>query len=561
MVASASLTGRPEYSPRGMEDLEPDSNDMRAGPLSLCLIAAMAAGCRSAAPENSPAPGERPNILFVIADDASPHFGAYGTPWVKTPAFDRIANEGILFLNAYTPNAKCAPSRSAVLTGRHPWQLEAAANHVPVFPEKYGTYVEALRDNGYYVGYTGKGWGPGVAELNGKPRLLTGPAFEGRQIPPPTRGISPKDYAGNFRAFLDSVPAGQPFSFWFGTHEPHRAYQYGSGVSVGGKRLSDIPAVYPFWPDNDSIRNDMLDYGLEIEHVDRHLGEMLRALQESGRLENTLIVVTSDNGMPFPRGKGQAYELSNHMPLAVMWKAGIRSPGRKVTDFVSFIDFAPTFLEVAGVPRERTTMQPITGRSLTGIFRSERAGRVDPTRDYVLIDKERHDIGRPGDAGYPVRGIVTDGWLYLRNFEPERWPAGNPETGYLDTDGGVTKTWILNARRAGRDRHPWLWSFGKRPAEELFDLRRDSANMINLAERPELAGEKEALRSRLFDELRRLGDPRILGQGHFFEAYPYAHPELRSFFERRLRGEPVVAGWASPTDAETEPVVGTDRRR
>ena len=102
-----------------------------------------------------------PNILFALADDASyPHMGAYGCDWVKSPAFDRIANQGILFTNAYTPNAKCSPSRACILTGRNSWQLEEAANHIPFFPVKFKTYAEALSKNGYHVGYTAKGWAP-----------------------------------------------------------------------------------------------------------------------------------------------------------------------------------------------------------------------------------------------------------------------------------------------------------------------------------------------------------------------------------------------------------------
>src|SRR5687767_8709722 len=106
----------------------------------------------------------RPNVLFAIADDWSfGHAGAYGARWVRTPAIDRVAREGLLFSRAYTPNAKCAPSRSILLTGRQSWQLEEAANHVPFFPLKFKTWVEALDDNGYFAGMTGKGWGPGVA--------------------------------------------------------------------------------------------------------------------------------------------------------------------------------------------------------------------------------------------------------------------------------------------------------------------------------------------------------------------------------------------------------------
>lgn len=500
------------------------------------------------------AAADRPNILFVIADDASTHFGAYGTSWVRTPAFDRVAREGVLFLNAYTPNAKCAPSRAVILTGRNSWQLEEAGNHLAFFPAKFKTYVEALGDHGYFVGHTGKGWGPGVAEIDGKPRLLTGPSFEGARLTPPAQAISPKDYAANFRGFLDAVPGGQPFAFWFGAHEPHRAYQFGAGITVGGKRLSDIPGVYPFWPDNDAVRTDMLDYAFEIEHFDRQLGQMLAELESRGLLQNTLVVVTSDNGMPFPRAKGFEYELSNHMPLAAMWPRGIRAPGRRVTDYVSFVDLAPTFLDVAGVRTAASGMQPITGRSLTDIFQSDRDGQAVDSRDHVLLGQERHDVGRPGDVGYPIRGIIRDGFLYLRNYEPSRWPAGNPEAGYLNTDGGPTKTAILNLRRSGTDRHYWNRAFGKKPSEQLYDLRVDPANMLNLADEPELAARKQALREQMETALRAQGDPRMFGRGHVFDDYIVAFPDQRRFHQRLMAGESVRAGWVSQTDFEKEPI-------
>ena len=137
-----------------------------------------------------------------------------------------------------------------------------------------------------------------------------------------------------------------------------------------GKRQSDIKQVPAFWPDTETVRNDMLDYGLEIEHADRHLGCMIETLEERGLLDNTVIVMTSDNGMPFPRCKAQAYEYASHMPLAIMWPAGIQHPGRSVDDMISFIDFAPTFLELAGIPFNASGMQASPGRSLTDIFYS-----------------------------------------------------------------------------------------------------------------------------------------------------------------------------------------------
>ena len=154
----------------------------------------------------------------------------------------------------------------------------------------------------------------------------------------------------------------------------------------------------------------MLDYAFEIEHFDSHLVKMLEILDKRGELDNTIVIVTADNGMPFPRVKGQAYEYSNHLPLAIMWGKGIKNPGRSIYDFISFIDFAPTLMEVAGIKQSDSGMQKIQGKSFSDIFYSRKKGFVSKNRNHVLLGKERHDVGRPDDAGYPIRGIVKDGF-------------------------------------------------------------------------------------------------------------------------------------------------------
>jgi len=492
-----------------------------------------------------------PNILFALADDASyPHMGAYGCQWVKTPAFDRVAREGILFTNCYTPNAKCAPSRASILTGRNSWQLEEAANHWCYFPTKFKTYAEALAENGWHVGYVAKGWAPGVAELNGVKRQLTGKPYNAKKLTPPARHINSSDYAANFSDFINDKPADKPFCFWYGSTEPHRAYEYNAGVTKGGKNISDIDTVPEFWPDNETVRRDMLDYAFEIEWFDSHLQRMLALLEECGELDNTIVVVTADNGMPFPRVKGQEYEYSNHLPLAIMWRNGIKNPGRVVDDFVSFIDFAPTWLEAAHIDASNSGMQKITGKSLMPIFASTKPGVVDTARDHVLIGKERHDIGRPHDQGYPIRGIVKDGWLYLHNFAPDRWPAGDPQTGYLNCDGSPTKTVLLNSRTQQGMKKYWQISFDKRQREELYHIAEDRECMINLAGRPEWQELKSALKTQLFAELKQQGDPRMFGKGDVFDAYLYADEKHRNFYEKYRNGEPLKAGWVNETDFE-----------
>ncbi len=498
----------------------------------------------------------RPNILFAIADDwGHGHASADGCKWVSTPAFDRVARAGLLFSRAYTPNAKCAPSRAILLTGRNSWQLEEAANHIPFFPAKFKTWAEALSEKGYFAGVTTKGWGPGVAkDMSGKPREMAGRPFNARKLKPATSGIGNADYAGNFEDFLNAAPPGKPWSFWYGAIEPHREYESGSGIAKGGKKLSDIDRVPKFWPDNEIVRNDMLDYAFEIEHFDRHLGRMLEQLEQRGWLENTIVIVTSDHGMPFPRAKGQAYEYSNHVPLAIMWKRGIKATGRTIDDYVSFADIAPTLIELAGVKWSDTGMQPTVGRSLSEIFKSSKNGRVVPARDHVLLGKERHDIGAPNDVGYPIRGIVKDDVLYLRNYEIDRWPVGNPETGYLNCDAGATKTNILQLRRSGGETRFWQLSFGKRPAEELYDLKRDPDCVNNLANDATYQSRKQKLSAQMTRELKAQGDPRMFGKGYLFDQYLYANPEQRNFYERFMRGEKVKAPWVNESDFEKETI-------
>lgn len=496
---------------------------------------------------------ERPNILFVISDDQSFEHTSYaGSKWVQTPAFDRVAREGLYFSQAYTPNAKCAPSRAIILTGRNSWQLEAAANHWPYFPEKFQTFPEALQATGYFIGRTGKGWAPGIAQKEGKPRELVGPDFKSNQLTPPTEAISKNNYFKNFLVFLERKPKNKPFFFWFGAHEPHRYYSYGSGASIGAKKTNMIKDLPPFFPATDSVKNDLLDYALEIEHYDQQLAKILNHLEAINALENTLIIVTSDNGMPFPRVKGQVYPYDHHLPLAIRWGRGIQNPGRVIEEFVSFADFAPTILSLAQVPPNQIKMQPMEGKNLNDYFKDSFAPSSATHRPFVILGKERHDVGRDNDGGYPVRGIVTKEYAYMINFKPQRWPAGNPETGYLNTDGSPTKSEILRQYRH-KDTLLWHLAFGKRPAEELYFLKDDPYCLNNLAQNTAYAEIKMTLKNQLKKTLKAQNDPRMKNPNtSVFDKYPYADQNTKNFYSRWEKGEQIKTGWVNPTDFEPE---------
>ena len=493
-----------------------------------------------------------PNILFCISDDQSyAHTGATGDPVVKTPAFDRVAREGILFTHAFCDAPTCGPSRSAILTGQPIWRLEEAGNIHSTLPKKFLTYAELLKESGYATGFTGKGWSPGRLAAGGRDANPAGQEFKKKMRKPPFRSMSNKDYASNFEDFLGEVKKDQPFCFWLGTSEPHRAYELGAGKRIGKDPGKVI--VPPIFPDNDIVRNDILDYLVEIETFDQHVARAIAMLESTGQLDNTIVVITSDHGMPFPRCKGQAYESSNHIPMAAMWSKGINGKGRIVEDYVSFADLAPTFLEVARIENPAPIMQPITGRSLTDVFNSPKSGQVIADRDHVLIGKERHDVGRPKNGGYPIRGIVKGDKLYLRNYETDRWPGGNPETGYLNCDGSPTKTVLLDQRRKGNTKF-WQMNFGKRPPDELYDLKADPDCVKNLAETPAYFDLKSKLSNQMEEELTEQGDPRQSGNGKIFDSYPFIGP-WNNFFENFTSGKKTPGtGWVSSSDYEKGPL-------
>ena len=478
-----------------------------------------------------------PNILFCISDDQSyPHASAYGSKFVSTPHFDRVAAEGVLFNNAFSPSPGCSPARAATLTGLHDWQIEQAGTHASTFPAKYVVYPDLLEQAGYWVGYTGKGWGPGRWE-DDRPRNPAGPEFNELESELTQQGIRSTDYAANFAAFLEQRPGNSPFCFWFGGSEPHREFEAGAGQAYG-KTLADAE-VPPFLPDREEIRSDLLDYAFEIEHFDDHLGRMLRTLEQAGELHNTLIIVTSDNGMAFPRAKANCYEFGIHMPLAIRWGSRVR-PGRKVDDLVGSVDLTATIFDVAGV--RHPGPYALSGRSILTLLESGESGVLDPSRDAVYSSRERHSSSRFNNWTYPQRSIRTRDYLYIRNFKPDRWPAGDPQKfeedgtlgpmhgGYHDIDACPTLDYLIEHRDDPEIRPYLLMAVDKRPAEELFDIRQDPACLTNLAGDPQHEQIRKQLAERLESYLRETGDPRVTGDGDIWETYERYSP-IRTFPE------------------------------
>lgn len=452
---------------------------------------------------------ERPNIVFAIADDWGwPHASIYENDEVcQTPTFDSLARNGLLLNHAYVTSPSCTPSRNGILTGQYHWRLGSGANLWSALDTKHATYPLMLEDAGYHVGSWRKSWGPGNTD-NWK-RYPAGKPYK------------------NPDEFLQAWDSDQPFCFWLGASDPHRPYRKGSGEKAR-LDLSKIK-LFEHFPDCEEIRSDVADYYFEVQRFDADVGRFLAKLRQLGVLDNTIVVMTGDHGMPFPRCKSNVYDSGSRVPLAIQWPQRIKRPGRTIDDFVSLTDLAPTFLELAGV----AVPAAMTGKSLLSMLESDASGRVDPSRDHVLIGKERHVPAqeKPDRGGTPMRALRNHDFLLIRNYRPERWPAGTPNyklatipnAWLADCDNGPTKSYMVENRdRNETHRRMYGLSFGKRPEFELYDLRNDPAQLNNVAYLPEYADKLHQLSEQLTAELSATGDPRVLGRGdETFDPVPY----------------------------------------
>jgi len=465
------------------------------------------------------AESKRPNFLIFITDDESwLERSAYGWSTVPTPHFDRIAKEGVLFTRGYTSAPSCAPSRAALLTGRNFWELEQGAFIQACLPAKFACLPDLLEAGGYHAGYTGKGWGPGVLDGSGRTRNPAGQAYNGAKVKVPEPGISAFDYAANFEAFLDARPEGKPFYFWVGCVEPHSPCDKGNDKRLAdkyGRTLADVK-VPGFIPDTPGVRRSRANMLYEVCHADEDLGRILAALGKRGELDNTLVVVTGDNGTQVLRSKANVYDWGVHVPLAMRWPARVK-PGRRVDDFVNFIDIAPTFLQAAGLP----VPGEMSGRSLLGLLESSASGRIDPARGWTAVGLEWHGELEP--VNLAGRMIRDERYAYIVNYGagPRRTPSAREPL--PDADYEVTARTGSEGELVDRHpKHPAIKPFvsllvSPRPREELYDCVSDPWQLTNLVGSAEHAAAKERLKAQLEAYQRQTRDPRATGDMKLFE--------------------------------------------
>ena len=445
----------------------------------------------------------RPNLLLIVTDDESWfEHDIYGQSNLHTPNFNRIAEQGILFNNAYVSGPSCGPSRAALLTGRNFWELEQGAFMLSYLPKKFRMFPALLEDEGYRVGFTGKCWGPGIFPLEGQP-WMSGQGYYDVKIDDfeNRRYLDQHDVPGNFAAFLDDCDADAPFVFWAGVSEPHAPW---SNEEEGERLLKEeygvtLEELFEH-PSFRAENTHPAGFYYEILDADRQTGEMLDELEKRKLLENTIVIYIGDNGSCYisegnNKGKASPYDAGSHVPMALMWQGTVPA-GRVVDDFVNAIDIAPTMLEAAGMP----VPDAISGNSFLDLMRSNQSGRIDPERDFVMAGNEWH----------------TQPKTY-RTIRDQRY------------------TYIVKYPNAER---PEL-------IEELYDLENDLWQEQNLIHNPEYAAIKERLKAKMHSHGRETGDPRTTGELDLFneslELQALLWPHYRDGggkFRRQIMGKP-----------------------
>lgn len=532
-----------------------------------CCLAGLAVAPAGAA--------EQPNILFCFADDWGRYASAYAqhesrpspNQVVQTPNIDRVAQRGVLFRNAFVNAPSCTPCRSALLSGRYFFNAgRGAILQGAVWDSSIPSFPLLLKDAGYFLGKTAKVWSPGTpvdAPYGGQTHAFqkggmrfnnfseeVTQALRQNKTVAQARNELLAEVRKNFEDLLAAREKGKPFCYWFGPTNVHRMWEKGSGKALWGIDPDSLKGkLPPFLPDVPEVREDFADYLGEIQAFDAYVGVLLAKLEEAGELDRTLIVISGDHGAPgFPGGKCNLYDFGVGVALVAAWPGG--KGGRIVEDFVNLMDLAPTFLEVGGAKLP----SGMNGRSILPLLRSEKSGQIDPERTWVVSGRERHvGSARADNLPYPHRALRTRDFLYIRNFKPDRSPMGdangitrdkapsaqeletNTRVAFADMDASPTKAWLVGHRN---DPH-WKWhyeyAFGKRPAEELYDLRHDPAQVKNVAADTAYTPTKQELADRLLKILKEAGDPRVVDENCRFERPPFTDPEPKKENKKEKR--------------------------
>jgi N-sulfoglucosamine sulfohydrolase len=431
------------------------------------------------------------NIVVIIADDMGRDLGCYGNTFIKTPNLDGLARRGIRFTNAFATVASCSASRGSILTGLYTHQNgqfgHAHQPHGQTTHDWVRSLPALLRQAGYYTGLIGK--------FHVAPESL----YPFDELAVKINARSPEAMSARAREFITSARK-RPFFLYYASTDPHRA-KAGFGnegfANQPGEVKYDPKAVPvpPFLPDRPEVRRELAEYCQAVSRFDRNVGMLLEVLRETGHDEDTIVIVISDNGMPFPGAKTNLYDAGVHLPLIIA--SPDHKKGHTNHAFVSYIDLAPTILDWAKAKAPTYKGFTLPGRSLVPVLNEERPKGWD----VVFGSHQFHEI----TMYYPMRLVRTERYAYIVNLAHKLdYPFAS------DLHESATWQSILKSGEKMMGQRP-VSQYLHRPLEELYDLGSDPHQMKNVAGDPRHAAALTELRQKLMSWQEQTRDPwRIL---------------------------------------------------
>lgn len=436
---------------------------------------------------------KRPNILLITADDLN--YDSLGVTGCRvegiSPHIDLLASEGMHFEHAHVSIAVCQPSRSVLMTGRYPHR-NGALGFEPIHPN-IPTLQEQLRQGGYLNGIIGKN-----AHLAPKEKFCWD-SYIHTMNEENGYGRDPLKYYHLSRAFIAEAQAlGKPFFLMANSHDPHRPFagsedersEFGRNIDVSRRYRPEEVSVPGFLPDIPQVREEVSQYYSSAHRCDETVGEILRALHESGLDDDTLVMFLSDNGMAFPFAKTNCYLNSTRTPWIVRWPGRVNPGTVDREHLISGVDFMPTILEAAGLPQ----ITGMDGKSFLPLF----SGQQQEGREQVFTVFNKTAANR----GYPMRCLQSVRFGYIFNA----WSDG--QTVFRnESQRGLT----FKAMQAAAENDVTIARrvrlFEYRVSEEFYDFQQDPCALRNMIHEPEYQSEIDRMKKQLLEVMYSTNDP------------------------------------------------------
>ena len=505
----------------------------KSGPWRLAVVSvacAVAVAGASASGEPGPTPRDRPNVLWITAEDISPDLGCYGDTYARTPNLDRLAQEGVRYTHAFATAPVCSPARSCLITGMYATSLgtQHLRSLFPI-PERFEGYPAYLRRAGYYCTNNEK------TDYNtaGEQAIIAASWDE-----------------SSGQAHWRKRPAGQPFFSVFNLMVSHQSrasvWPWAQFESLAAKALApaerhdpDQAPVPPYYPDTPCVRRTLARYYDCVTAMDKEVGRILAELAADGLAEDTIVFFYGDNGRGLPRGKRTLYDTGLHEPLLIRFPKKYQHlapavPGQTIDRLVSFVDFAPTLLRLLDI-QPPPHMQGVP-------FLGPHAG---PPREAVYGARDRVD-----EAYDLARSVRDHRYLYIRNYVPHL--AWNQPEGF--SDQAPMRREITQLAAAGKlNPAQMAYADAPKPVEELFDTVADPHQIRNLAGEPEHSEVLERMRvlhRQWILETRDLGflpEAEIWGRCVDCTPWELARDDHQRYPLERLLAAAELVGRGSPT--------------